>query len=118
MSNAIRQPIFHHIHQNAQAKGIEIDFVNGYYDHAHCLLKLPANISLADVVQLIKGESSHWINKQELTSAKFEWQNDYYAESVSIKDVEGVRNYIKNQEHHHRDTAFEKEIEQMEYYKE
>lgn len=117
LTGAIRRDVFQHMHKNAKAKGIEMDFVNGYYDHVHCLFKLPAQMSIAYAAQLIKGESSHWINELELTNPRFEWQDDYYAESVSPKDVERIRNYIRNQEEHHRNTSFEKEIEGLDYFK-
>jgi putative transposase len=116
LTNSIRRDVFQHILKNARDKGIEIDFVNGYYDHAHCLFKLPPQMSIATAAQLIKGESSHWINQEGLTHERFEWQDDYYAESVSPKDVGRVRRYIKTQEEHHRNVSFEKEIEGMEYF--
>lgn len=68
---------------NAKAKGIFIDFVNGYSDHCHCLVSLAVDQNIQKVMQLIKGESSYWINKNGLTKNKFEWQDEYYAVSVS-----------------------------------
>nr|WP_245574891.1 transposase [Aequorivita capsosiphonis] len=40
-------------------KNIWLDSVGGYSDHAHCLISLGRNQSMSEVVQLIKGESSH-----------------------------------------------------------
>jgi len=57
-------------------------------------------------MQLIKGESSYWINKNGLTKPKFEWQDEYYAVSVSESILNKVREYIKNQEEHHRKKTF------------
>jgi len=62
-------------------------------------------------VQLIKGESSFWINKNKLTHSKFSWQDDYWAVSVSESHLKALRNYIFTQEDHHRKEAFSKEIE-------
>ena len=118
LTNAIRRDVFQHILRNSNSKGIEMDFVNGYYDHAHCLFKLPSQMSIATAAQRIKGESSHWINQEQLVQQHFQWQDDYYAESVSLKDVPRIRNYIKKQEEHHRNISFEKEIEGLEYFKE
>ena len=50
-------------------------------------------------LQLIKGESSFWINKNKLTQSKFEWQDEYFAVAVSESMLEKVRNYIRNQEY-------------------
>ena len=36
---------------------------------------------LSTIIQLIKGESSYWINKNNLTIGKFEWADEYFAVS-------------------------------------
>jgi len=56
---------------------------------------------------MIKGESSNWINKNQLTKEKFEWQDEYFAVSVSESHLEFVREYIKNQEEHHQKKTFQ-----------
>jgi len=60
---------------------------------------------------LIKGESSFWVNKNKLIPGKFEWQDDYMAYSVSDSIVKRVRNYIANQEEHHKVKSFGEEYE-------
>ncbi len=105
----IRQNVFKHIKENGAVKNIHIDFVNGYSEHVHCLVLLTQKQTIAEVVQLIKGESSHWINKQNLTKEKFEWQDEYFAVSISEYDVNRVREYIKNQEEHHSKKTFAQE---------
>ena len=64
-------------------------------------------------MQLIKGESSFWINKHQLTKTKFEWQDEYYAVSVSESIVNRVRDYIKNQENHHKKKTLEEELNEF-----
>lgn len=58
---------------------------------------------------LLKGESSHWINKQNLLKEKFEWQKEYFAVSVSESALNRVRDYIKNQENHHKRKSYNDE---------
>jgi putative transposase len=108
--SSIRKAVFQHIFQYAQSKDIEVDFVNGYVDHVHCLFRLNTTITLSKTAQLLKGESSHWINQLELTESRFEWQNDYYAVSVSPDRLIAVRTYIKNQEEHHTSMNFDDEL--------
>ena len=72
---SVRQRLFPHIWENGREKNIHIDFVNGHIDHVHALLSLNPEQSISKVAQLIKGESSWWINKNNLTPAKFEWQD-------------------------------------------
>ncbi|MBI1306313.1 MAG: IS200/IS605 family transposase [Bacteroidetes bacterium] len=100
-SKQLRRTVWNHIRENAKAKGIFIDFVNGYDDHCHCLISLGTDQTIQKVTQLIKGESSFWINKNRLTQDKFEWQQEYYAVSVSESAINSVRKYIENQEEHH-----------------
>ena len=109
LSKKIRQHVFKHIEENAKKKGIQIDEINGHEDHAHVLLSMHANQSIAEIAQLIKGESSYWINKNNLIPGKFEWQDDYFAVSVSEADVNRVREYIRNQETHHTHKTFHEE---------
>ena len=60
-------------------------------------------------MQLIKGESSYWMNKEKIIDERFEWCIDYYAASVDEASIPRVRNYIKNQEVHHGTQTFEQE---------
>ena len=109
----MRQKVWNHIRENAKGKNIFIDFVNGYDDHCHCLVSLGVDQTIEKVMQLLKGESSFWINKQNLTPEKFEWQDEYFAVSVSESMIDKVRNYIKNQEEHHKQKTFQEEYDEF-----
>ncbi len=113
MDKSIRTKIFSHIRENALAKNIHVDFINGYVDHVHILISLNADQTIANIIQLIKGESSYWINKNKLTQQKFEWQDDYFAVSVSESGINTVREYIKNQEEHHVKKTFQQEYDEF-----
>ncbi|WP_288443243.1 IS200/IS605 family transposase [uncultured Chryseobacterium sp.] len=102
-----------HIKEYAIEKGIFLDMINGYSDHCHCLISLGSDQNIEKIVQLLKGESSHWINKNKLTLGKFSWQDEYFAVSLSESMVESVRNYIKNQEKHHQKKALERNIRNL-----
>lgn len=110
----LRFKVWNHIRENAKQKDIFIDVVNGYKEHCHCLISLGSDQTIQKVVQLLKGESSYWINRNKLTSEKFELQDEYYAVSVSESMIERVRNYIKNQEKHHKTKSFDQEVDEFE----
>jgi putative transposase len=110
-SQDLRSLVWKHILENAREKGIFIDTINGFSDHCHCLVSFEADQSIQNIMHLIKGESSYWINKNKLTKFKFEWQNDYFALSVSESMVEKVRRYIQNQEIHHLKKSFKDEYD-------
>lgn len=109
----IRQKVWNHIKENAKSKNIFVDFVSGYSDHCHCLVSLGKDQSIQKVVQMIKGESSFWINKNKLTKFKFEWQEEYMAISVSESMLPKVRTYIGKQEEHHILKSFEDEFDEF-----
>jgi putative transposase len=113
LSKEIRSILFPHIRKNAQQKGIWIDFINGHTDHIHVLISLNKEQSIGGIVQLIKGESSFWINQQKLTRERFRWQDQYFAVSVSESGIAKVRDYIKNQEEHHKKKTFQQEYEEF-----
>ena len=113
LSKNIRYDVFKHIRENAENKNIHIDFINGYTDHVHCLVSLNDDLSIGKIAQLLKGESSHWINKNKLTKTKFAWQDEYFAIAVCDDKIQIVRDYIANQEKHHSKTTFAKEHEQF-----
>ena len=75
------------------------------------LLSLGVDQTIAKTIGLIKGESSNWINKQNFSRTKFEWQDEYIALSVSSSMVDKVRNYIERQEEHHKKKTFTEEYE-------
>jgi len=116
-SAQLRKQFFQHIKQNAAEKQIYLDCINGYAEHAHCLISLGKEQSISKVAQLIKGESSFWGNKNSLISKKFIWQDDYWAVGVSESHLNKVRKYIHGQEDHHGNVQFSEEItEFMEKY--
>ena len=107
----LRKKVWEHIKDNSVAKGIFIEMINGYQEHCHCLISLGIDQSISKVLQLMKGESSYWINKNKLCRDKFEWQEEYFVTSVSESMVPNVREYIKNQENHHRSRTFSAEYD-------
>jgi putative transposase len=90
-------------------KGIymKINYFNA--DHTHALIDLPTNLTIEQVIQLLKGSSSHWINQNHLIKGRFAWGRGYGAFSVSHSDVSRVANYIACQEEHHRKRSFAEE---------
>jgi len=112
-STEIREKVFNHIKKSAKEKDIWLEALNGYKEHIHCLVSLNKEHSISKVAQLLKGESSFWINKNKLIKDKFIWQDDYWAASVSESHIESVKKYIAEQEDHHRIKSFSKEVDEF-----
>jgi len=109
-----RKQLFSHIEENARKKNIFLDRVNGYHDHLHCLVSLGSSDTIEKIIQLIKGESSFWFNnKSGFKTPRLEWQDEYFAVSVSESSLIAVRNYIDNQEIHHQKKSFAEEYDEF-----
>ena len=113
LNDSTRPKVIEHIKENAKAKNIYIDSINGHKEHIHCLISMGPDKSLEEIAQLLKGESSFWINQNKLTSKKFGWQNEYWVAGVGKSELKRVRNYIKTQEEHHKKVSFEEELEEF-----
>jgi REP element-mobilizing transposase RayT len=82
--------------------------IGGTDDHVHLLIKLGGELGIIKAVQLIKSNSSRWMN--EHPGPRFEWQEGYFASSVSRSQVAKVTQYIANQKEHHRKIDSEDEF--------
>jgi REP element-mobilizing transposase RayT len=111
LTENVRPVLFNHMEENSKGKDIKVGCINGYKDHAHCLLALNRDMTIAKAAQLLKGESAHWLNAQNLISQKFAWQDDYWAVGVSESHYLAVFNYIQNQEEHHQKVSFKEELQ-------
>ncbi len=113
LGDGLREKVFSHIKENAVKKDIYLDTINGVADHVHCLVSLGSDQTISKVAQLLKGESSHWANHGGIAGGKLEWQDEYFAVSVSDSIVGRVRDYIRNQKEHHRVRTFCEEYEEF-----
>jgi REP element-mobilizing transposase RayT len=94
------------IARKEKMKAIE---VGGTADHVHALLSLRPTMAPADAVQILKGNSSKWINGTLRLPGRFEWQEGYGAFSVSYSQIDKIVGYIRDQERHHRRKSFQEE---------
>lgn len=93
--------------------GCKTIIVNGTDDHVHCLLGLKPTISISELMRIIKGKSSRFINDHQLTKCKFEWQEGYGVFSYSKSHIDAVYKYIANQEAHHKKQNFKDEYSSL-----
>ena len=84
--------------------------VGGIEDHVHLLARHGRNITQSDWVKEIKRVSSRWIKTRDPTLHDFAWQSGYGVFSVSASNLEVVRQYVAEQEAHHRKSTFQEEL--------
>jgi len=87
---------------------MKINFVNP--DHVHALVDLSTGLSIEEMMQFLKGGSSHWVNQNGLVAGKFGWGRGYGVFSVSHSGVGEVARYIAQQEEHHHKKSFSDEL--------
>ena len=86
----------------------------GMPDHVHLLAGWGTSISVAKMLQLVKGVSSKWLNdRPDAPMGGFNWQPGYAAFTVSASQIELVRAYILRQEEHHRKMTFLEELQEL-----
>ena len=84
--------------------------INGAADHVHILAIIPPKVSLSEALRTIKANSSKWIHETHPNLAAFAWQDGYSAFTVSASQVDGVRQYIRDQKNHHRERDYKAEL--------
>jgi len=84
--------------------------IGGMPDHIHLLVRLKADVSVADMLRRIKSHSSKWANERPERNMRFQWQTGYSAFTVSESQAATVRRYIREQEPHHRGRSFREEL--------
>lgn len=96
-----------------QNNGHKLLAINSMPDHIHILIGLNPKQSISELMRLVKGDSSEFINKEKLVLGKFQWQDGYGAFSNSHSQIDGVVKYIINQKHHHYKKTFKDEYLDM-----
>ena len=96
-----------------QNKGHKMIGINSMPDHLHFLFGFRPEQSLSDLMRLVKGESSEWLNNKKMCTSKFRWQEGYGAFSYSKSQIPMIATYIQNQEEHHRKKTFLEEYQEM-----
>lgn len=110
---AIIQPEWEELHRYitgiVQNNGHKLLAINSATDHLHLFIGLNPSQSISELMRLVKGDSSEFVNKQGFTKRKFQWQEGYGAFSNSNSQIDSVVKYINNQKEHHRKKSFKEE---------
>lgn len=75
-------------------------------DHVHALVRLPSTVTLATVVQYLKGKTAYVVNRRRLLPDPLHWQPGYAAHSIDPDALDAVTAYVLDQRsrHHSRTT--------------
>ena len=92
-----------------QNNGHKLLAINTMPDHLHLFIGLNPKQSISELMRLVKGDSSEFINKERFAKRKFYWQEGYGAFSNSRSQIDSVVKYVLNQKEHHTGQAFREE---------
>ena len=82
--------------------GVFVHEIGGTDTHIHVALTIPPTLTISEFVGQIKGATSHEVNEQFALRGKvLQWQAGYGVVSFGTRDLEWVRQYIRNQRAHH-----------------
>lgn len=85
--------------------------INGMPDHLHIFIGFNTHETISDLMRVVKGESSEWINKKQFVKGHFRWQEGYGAFTYGRSQMDRVYNYVMNQKKHHEKQTFVDEYE-------
>ena len=92
--------------------GVLLD-VGGMPDHLHVVARFKADRSVAEMVRLIKANSSKRLNERQGAAGRFAWRAGYGAFSVSESRLGALRQYVRNQPEHHRARSLQDEFREF-----
>ena len=88
--------------------GAKLLIAGGMSDHVHGYVSMDATHSVAEMVNVLKSNSSRWVHDNH--DRNFGWQTKYGAFSVSKSGEDALFKYIREQEVHHRKKTFKEEF--------
>ena len=109
ISDRVRESLHAYMATVLQNLGCPPVLINSVEDHVHILFELARTVAVSSAVEDVKKASSKWIKTQGGEFAGFAWQAGYGAFAVSESNVPAVREYVANQQEHHRKKSFQEE---------
>ncbi|WP_071188155.1 IS200/IS605 family transposase [Trichormus sp. NMC-1] len=101
----IQEIIYSAIAKQCSALGCKVISIGGTLDHVHLLTGFSPTLTISELVQKVKGSSSHLITHEIKPNEFFKWQGGYGAFTVSHHLIDQIANYIRNQPTHHQQKS-------------
>ena len=92
--------------------GVFVHEIGGIETHVHLALSIAPTIKISEFIGQLKGASSHEVN-QKLGSKILEWQAGYGVVSFGTRDLEWVKEYVRNQRERHARNRIVDRLERM-----
>ena len=110
IDDTLKSELYKYIGGIIRGEGGVLMEIGGMPDHLHLTARFKPAISVSDMLQKIKGNSSKWVNERPDRRTRFGWQDGYGAFSVSESQLPKANDYIRQQAEHHRHKTFKEEF--------
>jgi putative transposase len=110
------EPMVHHSVRGKciNTPGVYIHEIGGIETHVHVCLSVAPTVHIAEFIGQLKGASSHEVNSKLGDGRKLlEWQSGYGVVSFGTRDLEWVKEYIRNQRQHHAQGTIQDRLERI-----
>ena len=111
--NHFRDEMLHMIGHHVNQTGCIAVRTGGWIDHIHCLCGLSRTVTVANLVEQVKVETSKWAKAAKGGVPTFAWQSGYGVFSVSQSNLAQVIEYVNNQTTHHKTMTFQEEFREL-----
>ena len=108
--DTFRDEMFRMLSHHVEQIGCTPLRTGGWIDHVHIVCGLSRTVTIADLVETVKTETSRWAKKAPHSEKAFAWQSGYGAFSVSQSNLDRVVDYVDSQQEHHRAKSFQDEF--------
>jgi putative transposase len=108
-----REELFRYVWSICRNKECHLYRINGIEDHIHILASLHPSICLSDFIKEIKTSTNTWIKEKNVFPAFTYWQSGYGAFTLSYAEKDGLIEYIKNQQEHHKTESYLDELRRL-----
>ncbi|MBR1541163.1 MAG: transposase [Bacteroidaceae bacterium] len=113
IDNEHLERVHNYIGQLVNSTGCQTVRVGGTNDHIHIVCLLSRDVTVSNLVEETKRNSSRWIKTLSPKYRLFGWQSGYGVFSVSQSVVNKVIEYVSNQQEHHKRVSFHDEYLQF-----
>lgn len=106
----IQRDVYKILFESSKENQAFVHRIGGTSDHVHMLIELPPMVPLSDFMQNTKKSSSHSL--KSLIRHWPGWQEGYGGFTCSYREIDIIKQYIINQEEHHKTISFKDEYRQ------
>ena len=109
VTDGLRDDLYSYIGGIIRKKNGMLEQIGGMPVHLHVLVRIRPDMSVSEIVRLVKANSSKWANERPDSRGRFGWQEEYAAFTVSSSQLPAIRSYVRQQADHHRNRTFQEE---------